>query len=643
MNFIGGQSITDLKGALIGVSFVISVFICIIVFILCRVIIQTLKKERSLVISGKNTLLLGIAIFMYGALIYTLHELYFWIRTKYVAFQSISTQTSTVYWLIIVLAGLYVLYYAFTLFYKKEGQKKLLLMIICGALSGLGNTFVIYLINQSLSMKDNFTNGLFYAFIIGLIVHIVAERYIRTRIAVITNEVVYKKRVELIDKTLKIPFERMERFEKGKINACLNNDTEKISEGMHLAVTGGTNLVTLFFCLIYLGILSFWGLILSLGVVIITILINLFVAGEANRLYEESRDIQNRFFGFINDMLLGFKELKLNRGRRKEFQNNFEKACEDYQKKGTRVDLKFANAFIMEDMILLSVVGFVAFMFPLIFEMQPDILYNYVFIFLYMIGPVTYLLHSLPQIMQIQVSWKRINSLMAEVTELEKADQPLVDEVIPKKTVALTLKGVKFQYKNTNGENFSVGPIDYEFKPGEITFITGGNGSGKSTFAKLITGLYPADQGEFLINGVTKTPEQIQEYYSAIFSDFYLFDRLYGIDIDGREQEIHNLLELLRIQDKITIKDGEFSTTKLSTGQKKRLALLVSYLEDRPICLFDEWAADQDPDYRKFFYQNLLPELSRKGKCVIAITHDDHYFDKADHLIKMEHGKFSEK
>ncbi|NPC91657.1 cyclic peptide export ABC transporter [Bacillus sp. WMMC1349] len=639
MNFSSEQSLADIGRALTGVSFVISVFICIMILMLGRVIIKALKKERLFVMSAKSSLLFGIAAVMCGLLLYFLHTFYQWLRTEIVDLQSLGFQISFVYWLLNGLVGLWLLYFSFTLFYQQEKQIQLLPLVINGAISGLSNTFVIYIINQSLNVQGSFTNGLFYAFLVGLVVHIMAERYIRTKIAVLTNQVIYEKRVALIDKTLHIPFERMERFEKGKISACLNNDTEKISEGMHLAVTGATNLITLFFCLIYLGILSFWGLILSLAVVVITIVINLIVAGEANRLFEQTRDIQNKFFGFINDMLAGFKELALNRARRKAFQENFEGACEDYRRKGTKADLKFANAFIMEDIILLSVVGFVAFLFPVIFHMQGDLLYNYVFIFLYMIGPVTYLLHSFPQIMQIHVSWKRMTSLMSEVSELEKDDETNVE--VSGKEVTLTLKGVQFQYKGLT-ENFSVGPIDYEFKPGELTFITGGNGSGKSTFAKLITGLYPADRGEMLINGIPKTPEQIKEYYSAIFSDFYLFDRLYGIEIGGREKEINNLLELLRIQDKVSIKDGEFSTTKLSTGQKKRLALLVAYLEDRPICLFDEWAADQDPGYRKFFYHHLLPQLRDKGKCVIAITHDDHYFHTADHLVKMDQGQFVE-
>lgn len=102
-------------------------------------------------------------------------------------------------------------------------------------------------------------------------------------------------------------------------------------------------------------------------------------------------------------------------------------------------------------------------------------------------------------------------------------------------------------------------------------------------------------------------------------------------------------MEILRIDDKVQIADGAFSTLKLSTGQRKRLALLVSYLEERPVYLFDEWAADQDPEFRKFFYKTLLPELKARGKTVIAITHDDSYFNEADRLIKMEMGRFAEK
>ncbi|MBD3919131.1 ATP-binding cassette domain-containing protein [Paenibacillus sp. PR3] len=197
---------------------------------------------------------------------------------------------------------------------------------------------------------------------------------------------------------------------------------------------------------------------------------------------------------------------------------------------------------------------------------------------------------------------------------------------------------VVYEYKNTKGDLFTVGPISYEFGAGEIIFIVGGNGSGKSTLAKLLTGLYVPDSGSIKVNGVEVASEHLGPCFSAIFSDVYLFNKLYGIDYSDKMGEVEFYLSVLELKDKVHIKESGFSTIKLSTGQRKRLALLISYLEDRPVCLFDEWAADQDPDYRKFFYEVLLPEMKERGKCVIVITHDDRYFEKADKILRMESG-----
>lgn len=207
--------------------------------------------------------------------------------------------------------------------------------------------------------------------------------------------------------------------------------------------------------------------------------------------------------------------------------------------------------------------------------------------------------------------------------------------------MVLKLKDLEYEYAKTDGQGFEVGPINYEFKAGEITFITGGNGSGKSTLAKLLTGLYSSTKGEVSLNNRI-SQKLLNESYSTVLQIFiYLFDKLYGISYKGKEADMQRYLEILQLSDKVQIQDGKFSTTKLSIGHKKRLALVVTYLEDRPIYIFDEWAADQDPEFRLFFYDSLLPELKANGKCVIAVTHDDRYFNLADRVIKMELGKIS--
>ena len=193
---------------------------------------------------------------------------------------------------------------------------------------------------------------------------------------------------------------------------------------------------------------------------------------------------------------------------------------------------------------------------------------------------------------------------------------------------------------------FHLGPIDAVFEPGRITFIVGGNGSGKSTLAKIITGLYIPQQGSIHVNGERidhGNIEWFRQNTSAIFTDFHLFDEYLGFDDPDLDERVREHLRLLRIDDKVTVQDGRLSTVALSQGQRKRLALVTAMLEDRPIYLFDEWAADQEPQFRDTFYREILGELAARGKTVIVITHDDRYFDVADTLIKLEIGALAQR
>jgi putative pyoverdin transport system ATP-binding/permease protein len=135
--------------------------------------------------------------------------------------------------------------------------------------------------------------------------------------------------------------------------------------------------------------------------------------------------------------------------------------------------------------------------------------------------------------------------------------------------------------------------------------------------------------------------DQMQDYrdrISAIFSDYHLSRRLYCID-NPDPARIDRLLERLDMQHKVTVRDGAFSTIDLSTGQRKRLAFVVAELEDKPVIVLDEWAADQDPHFRRIFYEELLPDLKARGKIVICVTHDDRWFHLADRIYHMNEGR----
>ena len=227
------------------------------------------------------------------------------------------------------------------------------------------------------------------------------------------------------------------------------------------------------------------------------------------------------------------------------------------------------------------------------------------------------------------------------------AEKAEIDTVVRQPNQAtwqtLELSQIVHTYQSGEADHlFTVGPINLTLESGELIFIVGGNGSGKSTLAKLITGLYIPESGELRLDGNPITDanrEWYRQHFSTVFSDFYLFERLISSEDLTLDAQAQKYLKKLELDRKVSVQDGQISTTALSQGQRKRLALLTAYLDDRPIYLFDEWAADQDPLFREIFYTQLLSELKQRGKTVLVISHDDHYFHVADRIIKLDYGR----
>jgi putative ATP-binding cassette transporter len=262
-------------------------------------------------------------------------------------------------------------------------------------------------------------------------------------------------------------------------------------------------------------------------------------------------------------------------------------------------------------------------------------------VLLFIISPLETILNMMPVMGRARVSSDQLDSMGRMLPEPEAGRTAIA---APERAWReIELRDVVHEFHSEQDEHgFTLGPINLRFEPGEIVFIVGGNGSGKTTLAKLLVGLYTPESGALLLDGVPVTEHNVEQYrqlFSTVFSDFYLFESLLGLehaDLDARAQEY---LAMLRLEEKVKVLDGAFSTTKLSQGQRKRLALLTAYLEDRPVYLFDEWSADQEPLFREVFYHHILPALRKKSKTVIVITHDDRYFDLADRLIQLEYGR----
>ncbi len=543
--------------------------------------------------------------------------------------------------LLIAMGSSYVGYFISTLFpHQNKYLRSLPMLIILSLGSGGANAVIIFLISISLFSKTNVGYLVFYFCLAGLL-YITGRKVLQTRLIKITNSIIYDLRMKLVERIFYTSYQRFEKLEGGRILATLNNDTGQIGQSANLFVILISSIVTVIGAFIYLATIAFWATIVTLIVVALIATIYYIVSQKANVYFNEARNTQNEWMELLTDLQDGFKELSLHRQKKIEFKGDVQGICAQFRDKLINALVRFVNAFMIGESMLIAVLGAVGFLVPILFpEIETFTLMGFIMVLLYLIGPVNGILNSIPGIMQIRIAWERVNQFMKDIpANMTPEDLALIPGNLDA-VQRVEARRIFFEYKaEEEEEKFSVGPLDFEINKGEIVFIIGGNGSGKTTLAKLLTGLYIPEQGTITVDGKEINNYQLGEYFSVVFGDYHLFEKLYDVELTDKDKLVEEYLRLLRLEKKVTLEGGSFSTLDLSGGQRKRLALLRCYLEDRPVYLFDEVAADQDPEFRKFFYRELLKRMKEKGKMVIAITHDDHYFDVADRVVKMDMGQ----
>jgi cyclic peptide transporter len=532
--------------------------------------------------------------------------------------------------------------YIFSVLFPQQNRylRSIPFLVLISLLSGGANAVVIFLISMSLYAETKLVYLVFY-FSLAALLYLIGRKVLQCRLIDFTFSIIFDLRMKLINRIFNTSYQRFEKLDSGRVIATLNNDTTQLGGAANFFVAVFSSIITVVGAFIYLAAIAFWATLVTIAVIIMVSVIYSFVTSKAAALFNIARDTQNDFLSLLNGLISGFKELSIHSAKRISYEDDIEVVTEKFRDTASNASTKFINAFMVGESMLVMVLGAVAFAIPTILpHIETSTLMSFIMVLLYLIGPVTSILNAIPQLVQMKIAWERIQGLIKDIpANIQPLDKPqLPSQVGDVETIKA--ENIFFEYEAADeSEKFAVGPLDFESKKGEITFIVGGNGSGKTTLAKLLTGLYIPDKGSITINGKEVTNDRLGEYFSVVFGDFHLFEKLYDVDMSGKEKELAEYLEMLRLQEKVNIEDNAFSTLELSGGQRKRLALLRCYLEDRPIYLFDEVAADQDPEFRKFFYRTLLQKMKEKGKTVIAITHDDHYFDIADRVIKMDMGK----
>lgn len=526
----------------------------------------------------------------------------------------------------------------------QESKKLVFLSTLISLLSAISSTGLILMINETITgeLAATLKNALLF---VGLLLFTFLTGYgSQHALNVLSGKIVYELRMLLVARVLKTPLQQLEKLGGPKIYATFSSDVNAISAAYTFfprVIFNFAIIIGGFSYLYYLSpvYLAFFLLALFFGIGGCQLILLKMEAVFA--LYREKED---SIFQHFNAMIEGAKELKQNNFRREKFyREEVDNTAGMLQKLGVKRFNLLALAGNISKLLTFGIAGVMIYIANLIYPQDLSVSTGYVMTILFLAGPIAEVMESVLLIINGNVSLKKINSLELE----EIADWHTIDFSLPNPPKVdwkqLSLKNISYEYSNENEkDSFSLGPINMELKAGEIIFMVGGNGSGKSTLAKLITGLYPPQAGEIYLDKEKidrEKSEWFQNHFSSIFFDFFLFENLIGTDKEPASLEKANhYLKRLELHEKVFLEDGKLSTTQLSQGQRKRLALLAAYMEDRPLYLFDEWAADQDPVFRNFFYNEILPELKQRGKTVIVISHDDRYFHMADQLFKLEYG-----
>lgn len=527
----------------------------------------------------------------------------------------------------------------------RESGWQVVLAVAAGLLSGGCSARLIALINDA--VRDPWQPGLAGQFGILLTIALVASPVSQFLLVRLSQDAIYRLRLKLSLSILAAPLGQLEGHGGNRLLAVLTDDVTNLSNAVFaipfLCIDGAIILG----CLVYLSLLS--GLVSSVTLVMMAfgIVTVQLILRRAQVYLRQARNEQDQLFRHFRAITDGIKELKLNAHRRQDFVDRQLAVSADASRRDATAALNlFALATVWGQLLFFAIVGGLVLGLPRLMTLEPLVLSGFVLTLTYLMRPFESLMDRLPVLLKANVSLQKIRALgLSLEAQAEDLRAGLLKPVQPLRS--LEFRRVSHHYGEATGgttscDDFCLGPMDLSFKPGEVVFIVGGNGSGKSTLAKIITGLYSPEAGAVVLNGdrVTSTNlEWYRQHFATVFVDFYLFEQLLGygaIDLDGQARQY---LKELCIDHKVTIQDGQLSSTALSQGQRKRLALLTAYLDDRPIYLFDEWAADQDPSFRALFYEEILPGLRDRGKLVIAISHDDRYFNLADRIIKLDYGK----
>ena len=512
--------------------------------------------------------------------------------------------------------------------------KQLSSLLVFSLLGSILNFGILYSISMAISDKNaiGFKYALFffslltYSWLLNLM--------FQKKIIRLSNELIYENEIRVFKKVLNSRLIDFEKIGKERLYGTLE-DLRSLVFIPFVITIGLNSSITILVGTVYLFIISSKAAIFFIASALILVFIYLFINRIVVRWSQQSRELNDYYFQIIRDVIDGFKELKLNSSLRLNLTNNF---LVKNRISAKELEIKISNSFLITNLMgnfsFLAIVGLIAFVLPAFDILDQDLIGSFVVILLLISGALNTLFSLQNFYTRIFVANKRIELFIRDLdTNKHEHLNPTVTE---DKFGEIVFDNVSFNYPDSK---FSISSVNLKIEKGETIFIIGGNGSGKSTFINLLTNLYNPSKGTIFFN---KTPigmanQGYRDMLSVIYTNNYLFSENYNNYSFKDNPELQDLIHQMQL-DEIISKNEDITKKQFSKGQSKRISMILALLEKRPIVVLDEWAADQDPYFRKYFYETIMPKLKKEGKTIIAVTHDDNYFSYADRIIKFDYG-----
>jgi putative ATP-binding cassette transporter len=531
-------------------------------------------------------------------------------------------------------------------FFSKHSATSPWRLFWAASISGLMSAVVLYILNAGASHAEHGEALARYLvmFIAAELIFLYCQKYLLLTALRETEKVLHLYRQQQIERARHCDLDAFERIGPARFFAAVTQQTKILSSSISMVVMASQFVVVVIFALLYLAWLSVPAFILTLLILGLGGVVYRSRMTAAHDAFRTTADEENSFFNSINDLVSGFKEIRLNAARSAEFAAFASAISQRVVGLKGDIDVKLTDLFLFSHVVFFGLAAAIVFVLPAFGIVESEQLLKIVTVVLFLIGPIVNVIGSASAFASASAACAQMVDLENQLEAASVSSRGSSENL--RQFDEIRLQGATYRHpRDGEGGGFQVGPLDLSLRRGEMLFVSGGNGSGKSTMLKLLTALYLPQQGDIVLDGATIGPDRREAYqslFSTVFSDFHLFERTFGLgDVD--EAEVAAWLAKMGLAGKTALNNRRFDTIRLSTGQRKRLALVVAMLEDRPIYVLDEFAADQDPEFRREFYDQILPAMLERGKTVVVVTHDERYFDRATRRVIMDEGRIVER